>query len=67
VKLPTSLRTVLLTAFIAVFAAGCDGNAAEPWHFWLAIALFGGALFLVLLALPISYYLKVYRLKHRGR
>jgi len=67
VKLPTSLRNVFAVAFLAVFAAGCNGNAAQPWHFWLAILLFGSAALVAFVVLPLGYYLKVYRLKHRGR
>jgi hypothetical protein len=67
VKLPSSIRNLSLVAFLAVFAAGCDGNAAQPWHYWIAFAIFGGALFVVLVAMPLGYYVKVWRLKHRGR
>ena len=67
VKLNTSLRTVLATAFLAVFAAGCDGHAAQPWHYWIPFVLAATVLFIVFVAFPLGYYLKVYRLKHRGR
>jgi membrane protein YdbS with pleckstrin-like domain len=66
-KLPSSIRNVLLVAFIAVFAAGCDKNAAEPWHYWIALVMFGSALLVLLVVMPLNYYRKVWRLKHRGR
>ena len=66
-KLSPSIRTVLVTAFLAVFAAGCSKDPAQPWHYWIAFALMAGALFLILVVLPLGYYFKVYRLKHRGR
>ncbi len=66
-KLPPSIRNVLLVAFMAVFAAGCDNNAAEPWHYWIALVMFGSALLVLLVVMPLNYYRKVWRLKHRGR
>ena len=66
-KLPTSLRTVLATACLVLFAAGCDGRSAQPWHYWIPFALMATVLFIVFVAFPLGYYLKVYRLKHRGR
>jgi thiosulfate reductase cytochrome b subunit len=40
---------------------------AQPWHYWIAWVLFVSALGVVLIALPIGYYLRVYRLKHPKR
>jgi hypothetical protein len=37
---------------------------AQPWHYWIAPILFLSALFIVLVAFPIGYYRKVWRLKH---
>jgi hypothetical protein len=37
---------------------------AQPWHYWIAFVLFFSAMGIVLVALPIGYYLKVWRLKH---
>jgi hypothetical protein len=37
---------------------------AQPWHYWIAFVLFFSALGIVLIALPVGYYLKVWRLKH---
>jgi hypothetical protein len=37
---------------------------AQPWHYWIAFVLFFSAVVIVLFALPIGYYLKVWRLKH---
>jgi hypothetical protein len=67
VKLPSSIRNVLLVAFLVVFAAGCGKDAAQPWHYWIAFALFAGGLFIAFVAMPLGYYFKVWRLKHRGR
>lgn len=66
-KLIPSIRTTVLVAFLGVFAAGCEGNAAQPWHYWIAFALIIGALLFVLVGMPLNYYRKVWRLKHRGR
>ena len=66
-KLPSSIRTVLVTAFLAVFAAGCDKDPAQPWHYWIAFALIASAVLIVVVVFPVMYYLKVWRLKQRGR
>ena len=59
-------RTLLLTLLVLV-SAGCDGDTALPWHYWIAPVLFLSILGIVFVALPLGYYLKVWRLKHRGR
>ncbi len=66
-KLPPSIRTVVATVILAVVATGCDGDTALEWHYWIAPLLVFSALFLVLVVMPLGYYLKVWRLKHRGR
>ena len=65
-KLTSSLRNSALVALLLVLA-GCNKDAAQPWHYWIAPLLMFGAVVLVLVVLPLQYYLKVYRLKHRGR
>jgi hypothetical protein len=63
---PKVLRPLLLV-LLAVTAAGCGGDEALPWHYWIAPVLILSALFVVFVALPLGYYMKVWRLKHRGR
>ena len=52
---------------LVLVSAGCDGDAALPWHYWIAPVLLLSILGIVFVALPLGYYLKVWRLKHRGR
>lgn len=66
IKLTSSIRTAVLVVSLLVLA-GCGGDGALPWHFWIAPAIGFGALVLVGFSLPLKYYRKVYRLKHRGR
>ncbi len=66
-KLPSSLRSLALVAMLAVFAAGCNGDPAQPWHYWLAPLMAFSAVGLLFVGMPLAYYLKVWRLKHRGR
>ena len=66
-KLPSSSRIPLLAALVALVAAGCSKDAAQPWHYWIAPLLVFSALFVVLVVMPAAYYFKVYRLKQRGR
>ena len=66
-KLPMSSRIPLLAALVALVAAGCSKDAAQPWHYWIAPLLVFSALFVVLVVMPAAYYFKVYRLKQRGR
>ena len=66
-KLTSSLRPVALVAMLAVLTTGCGDDAAQPWHYWLAPVLGLSALGLVFVGMPAAYYLKVWRLKHRGR
>jgi hypothetical protein len=66
-KLTSPLRSVALVAVLMVVASGCDNDAAQPWHYWLAPLMVLSALGLVFIGMPLGYYLKVWRLKHRGR
>ena len=66
-KLPSSFRLPLVSVLLALVAAGCSKDAAQPWHYWIAPVLVLSALFVVLVAMPAAYYFKVYRLKQRGR
>ena len=66
-KLTAPLRNLALVAVLMVVATGCDNDPAQPWHYWLAPVLVLSAVGLVFLGMPLAYYLKVWRLKHRGR
>ena len=66
-KLPSSFRIPLVAALLALVAAGCSKDAAQPWHYWIAPLLVFSALFVVFVVMPLGYYFKVYRLKQRGR
>ena len=66
-KLTSPLRNLALVAVLMVVASGCDKDAAQPWHYWLAPVMVLSALGLVFIGMPLGYYLKVWRLKHRGR
>ena len=66
-KLPSSFRVPLVVALLALTAAGCSKDAAQPWHYWIAPGLVLSALAIVFIVMPVTYYFKVYRLKHRGR
>lgn len=66
-KLPSSVRIPLVAAVVALLAAGCSKDPAQPWHYWIAPLLVFSALFVVFVVMPVMYYFKVYRLKQRGR
>lgn len=59
----------VLTTLAAGPASAATGVLAEarPWHYWIAFAFIAGAAFVLLVALPIGYYLRVWRLRQRGR
>ncbi len=59
-----TLTLLLATATSAVASTGAPLADAKPWHYWIAYVLVFSALGIVLIALPIGYYLRVYRLKH---
>jgi hypothetical protein len=66
-KLSSTIRLPLVVAVLALTAAGCNKDAAQPWHYWIAPVLVLSALAIVFVVMPVAYYFKVYRLKHRGR
>jgi len=66
-KLPSSIRIPFAAVVLAIVAAGCSKDAAQPWHYWIAPLLVFSALFIVFVVMPLGYYIKVYRLKQRGR
>jgi thiosulfate reductase cytochrome b subunit len=59
-----ALTMLLVTASPAVAGTGATLAEAKPWHYWIAYVLVFSALGIVLIALPVGYYLRVYRLKH---
>jgi hypothetical protein len=65
-KLTSSLRLPLVVAVLAVAAAGCNKDAAQPWHYWIAPLLVFSALAIVFVVMPLAYYVKVRRLSKRG-
>ena len=62
-----ALSVLLVTASPAVASTGATLADAKPWHYWIAYVLVFSALATVFIALPIGYYLRVYRLKHPRR
>ena len=66
--LVTAVLTVLVVA--ASPAGASTGGTladAQPWHYWIAFVLLLSILGIVFIALPIGYYLRVWRLKHPRR
>jgi thiosulfate reductase cytochrome b subunit len=59
-----ALTMLLITASPAVASTGSTLGDAQPWHYWIAWVLMLSALGVVLIALPLGYYMRVYRLKH---
>ena len=59
-----TLTLLLVTASSAAASTGSPLAEAKPWHYWISIVLVISALGIVFIALPIGYYLRVYRLKH---
>ena len=66
-KLTSPLRNLALLASLVLLTAGCGKDSALPWHFWIAPVLAISAVGLLFFGMPLTYYLKVWRLKHRGR
>jgi thiosulfate reductase cytochrome b subunit len=62
-----ALTLLVITASPAVASSGATLAVAKPWHYWIAYVLVASALGIVLIGLPIGYYLRVYRLKHPRR
>jgi hypothetical protein len=67
IKISSSIRIPLIVAFFAITAAGCDGDQAQLWHYWIAPVMMLSAVLVVCVVMPLAYYIKVYRLKQRGR
>jgi thiosulfate reductase cytochrome b subunit len=59
-----ALTLLLVTAPPAVASTGTTLADAKPWHYWIAYVMVASALGIVLIALPVGYYLRVWRLKH---
>lgn len=59
-----ALTLLVVTATPAVASTGATLGEAKPWHYWIAYVMVASALGIVLIALPVGYYLRVYRLKH---
>ena len=66
-KLISPLRNLAFVAVLMVAVAGCENDPSQPWHYWLAPVMVLSALGLIFVGMPLAYYLKVWRLKHRGR
>lgn len=63
---PKLVRPLLLV-LLAATLAGCDGDESLQWHYWIAPVIMLSVAAVVLVVLPLGYYFKVWRLKHRGR
>jgi hypothetical protein len=61
-----AVTMLVLTASPAMASTGVLAEA-KPWHYWIAYVMVFSALGIVLIALPVGYYLRVYRLKHPRR
>jgi thiosulfate reductase cytochrome b subunit len=62
-----AVTMLVLTASPAMASTGTTLADAKPWHYWIAYVMVASALGIVLIALPVGYYLRVYRLKHPKR
>jgi hypothetical protein len=62
-----AVSALVVTASPAVASTGATLADAKPWHYWIAFVLLASALGVIFIALPIGYYLRVYRLKHPKR
>jgi hypothetical protein len=63
----TALTVLVVTASPALASTGVTLGEAKPWHYWIAWVILISALGVLLIALPLGYYLRVYRLKHPRR
>lgn len=70
------MKRFLLPPLVAVLVASAAGPAsaatgvlaeARPWHYWIAFVFVAGAAFVLLVALPVGYYVRIWRLRQRGR
>jgi thiosulfate reductase cytochrome b subunit len=70
-KAGASVTVVLTMLVVAASPAGASTGAtvadAQPWHYWIAFVLLLSILGIVFIALPVGYYLRVWRLKHPRR
>jgi thiosulfate reductase cytochrome b subunit len=70
-KAGASVAVVLTMLVVAASPAGASTGAtvadAQPWHYWIAFVLLLSILGIVFIALPVGYYLRVWRLKHPRR
>ncbi|MEY3361520.1 MAG: hypothetical protein RL531_1239 [Actinomycetota bacterium] len=66
-----TLRTLILALTVVLLTAAPAGAStaleeAKPWHYWIAPVLFLSFIGIAA-ALALGYYVKVVRLKTRGR
>jgi thiosulfate reductase cytochrome b subunit len=62
------ITTLLVgSALPASASTGASVADAQPWHYWIAFVILASALGITLIALPVGYYKRVYRLKHPKR
>jgi hypothetical protein len=64
------MTAVLTVLVVAASPAGASTGVladAQPWHYWIAYVLMASILGIVFIALPVGYYLRVWRLKHPRR
>jgi hypothetical protein len=64
------LAAVLTVLVVAASPAGASTGTladAQPWHYWIAYVLLFSALGILFIALPVGYYMRVWRLKHPRR
>ena len=65
--LVTAVVTVLVVAASPAGASTGVLAEAQPWHYWIAYVLLFSALGILFIALPVGYYMRVWRLKHPRR
>ena len=66
--LVTAVVTMLVVAAAPAGAStGTTLADAQPWHYWIAFVLLLSILGIVFIALPVGYYVRVWRLKHPRR
>jgi hypothetical protein len=62
-----AVAVLLVAASPAGASTGATLAEAQPWHYWIAFVLLMSALGILFIALPVGYYLRVWRLKHPKR
>lgn len=67
--LAVPLLALVLTAGAVAGFVGLAGSRKvdHPWHYWIAPVIALSTLLVVLVFLPLGYYVRVWRLKQRGR